>query len=127
MNIGTGDLDRAVTFYTAVFAPMGIALKFHERDMRWAGWMSGEDWPLFIVGEPENGDAHAPGNGQMVAFEAATRATVTACHHAALAHGGVCEGAPGLRPQYHPAFFGAYFRDPDGNKICICCHAADAD
>jgi hypothetical protein len=37
-------------------------------------------------------------------------------------HGGSCEGPPGLRPQYHAHYYGAYFRDPDGNKLCVCCH-----
>jgi catechol 2,3-dioxygenase-like lactoylglutathione lyase family enzyme len=36
--------------------------------------------------------------------------------------GGTCAGLPGLRPHYHPDYHGAYFRDPDGNKLCICCH-----
>jgi len=39
-----------------------------------------------------------------------------------LAHGGSCAGAPGLRPAYHPDYYGAYFRDPDGNKLCVACH-----
>jgi catechol 2,3-dioxygenase-like lactoylglutathione lyase family enzyme len=43
-------------------------------------------------------------------------------HAIALANGGVCEGLPGFRPEYHPHYYGAYFRDPDGNKICVCCH-----
>ena len=41
---------------------------------------------------------------------------------AALAHGGTCEGSPGLRPEYHAHYYGAYFRDPDGNKLCVACH-----
>ena len=43
-------------------------------------------------------------------------------HAAALAHGGRCEGPPGLRPQYHAHYHGAYFRDPDGNKFGVACH-----
>lgn len=42
----------------------------------------------------------------------------------ALAHGGSTEGAPGLRPDYHADYYGAYFRDPDGNKLCVVCHDA---
>ena len=53
---------------------------------------------------------------------AADRASVDRCHAAAIARGGTDEGAPGLRPQYHPHYYGAYFRDPDGNKLCVCCH-----
>ena len=66
---------------------------------------------------------HAAGNGQMVAFLAASRAVVDAVHAAALASGGSSEGAPGLRPEYHADYSGAYFRDPDGNKLCVACHA----
>jgi catechol 2,3-dioxygenase-like lactoylglutathione lyase family enzyme len=58
----------------------------------------------------------------MVAFAAASRAMVDAAYDAALANGGACEGPPGLRPHYHDNYYGAYFRDPDGNKFCVACH-----
>ncbi len=45
-------------------------------------------------------------------------------HALALAHGGTCDGPPGLRPEYHAHYFGAYLRDPDGNKLCVACHGA---
>jgi predicted lactoylglutathione lyase len=63
----------------------------------------------------------------MVALLAPTRAAVDAAHAAALAHGGECAGPPGLRPEYHANYYGAYFRDPDGNKLCACCHDPAAD
>jgi catechol 2,3-dioxygenase-like lactoylglutathione lyase family enzyme len=66
---------------------------------------------------------HAPGNGQMIAFLAGTRALVDAVYQTALAHGGTSGGAPGLRPECHAHCHGAYFRDPDGNKLCVACHA----
>ena len=69
-----------------------------------------------------NGAPHAPGNGQMTAFLAATRAEVDAAHAAALAHGGRCAGPPGPRPHHHADYYGAYFRDPDGNKLAVACH-----
>jgi len=61
-----------------------------------------------------------------VALMAETRRDVDLAHQAALAAGGQCEGAPGLRPEYHPDYYGAYFRDTEGNKLCIVCHAAEA-
>ena len=58
----------------------------------------------------------------MVALMAASRAMVDHAHAVALAQGATCEGPPGPRPEYHAHYYGAYFRDPDGNKLCVCCH-----
>jgi len=55
----------------------------------------------------------------MVAFLAADRARVRRAHQIAFDLSGTCEGPAGLRPQYHADFYGAYFRDPDGNKFCV--------
>jgi predicted lactoylglutathione lyase len=60
----------------------------------------------------------------MVAFLAESRATVDQAFSIALANGGTSEGPPGLRPEYHENYYGAYFRDPDGNKLCVACHSA---
>lgn len=126
---GADAFDRALAFYGPLMDALGIAPRFVDRARPWAGWQSAADGgrPLFLIGRPHDAAAHAPGNGQMVAFLAATRAQVDRAHAAALAHGGRCEGAPGLRPEYHANYYGAYFRDPDGNKLCVACHAsADA-
>ena len=106
---------------------LGIEHRFCDRARPWAGWQRpGEPRPLFLIGTPFDGRAHEPGNGQVVAFLAATRAIVDAAHAAALASGGACQGAPGLRPEYHAHYYGAYFRDPEGNKLCVACHAPPA-
>ncbi len=121
--IGVTQFERALVFYGAVMDALGLQLKFADAATPWAGWMKpGSLRPLFVISHPFDGAAHAPGNGQMTALLAPTRAAVDAAHAAALVHGGACEGKPGLRPHYHPAFYGAYFRDPDGNKLCVCCH-----
>lgn len=126
--LGVGDFDRAFTFYSAVLDSLGIELRFCERDKPWAGWHSADRTrPLFVIRQPLDGLPHAPGNGQMVAFSAASREVVRQAHRLALSLGGRCEGPPGLRPQYHPTYYGAYFRDPDGNKVCVVCHAAEVD
>ena len=78
--------------------------------------------PLLLVGAPVNGEPAAPGNGQMIALLAPGRAAVDAFHAVALANGARDEGPPGPRPEYHPDFYGAYVRDPGGNKLCACCH-----
>lgn len=61
----------------------------------------------------------------MIAFLAESRLLVDQCHALAILHGGTCEGKPGLRPNYHPDYYGAYFRDLDGNKLCVCCHQGE--
>ena len=48
-------------------------------------------------------------------------------YQTALDNGGPCEGTLGLRPQYHAHYYGAYFRDPDGNKLCVACHTPEPD
>ena len=125
VHIGITDFDRACTFYQPLMQALGLQLKFCEPAVPWAAWVSpGAPRPLFIIGRPFNELEAAPGNGQMIALLAPNRAAVDAAHRAALAAGGSDEGAPGLRPHYHANYYGAYFRDPDGNKLCVVCHDA---
>lgn len=121
--IGTNDFSRAYTFYSALMRELALVEKFYDPQHPWAGWMaSGAPRPLLVLGAPHDGLPAAPGNGQMTALLVSSRAQVDRCYQAALAQGAVCEGAPGLRPQYHADYYGAYFRDLDGNKLCVCCH-----
>ena len=62
----------------------------------------------------------------MVAFLAGSRPMVDSAYRIALANGGMSEGAPGLRPEYHENYYGAYFRDTEGNKLCVACHLPQA-
>lgn len=125
---GIQDFDKSFSFYSALMTELGLALKFKDAGKPWAGWMPADQpRPLFVIGKPYNGEAAQHGNGQMVALLAASRAMVRRAHEVALANGGTCEGAPGLRPHYHPNYYGAYFRDPDGNKLCVCCHHEEAE
>ncbi|MFP3249886.1 MAG: VOC family protein, partial [Paraburkholderia sp.] len=102
---------------------LNLKLKLRDADTGWAGWMAGgQPRPLFVIGRPYDGNPASAGNGQMLALLAPDRAGVERAHGTALAHGGRCEGPLGLRPQYHAHYYGAYFRDPDGNKLCVCCH-----
>jgi catechol 2,3-dioxygenase-like lactoylglutathione lyase family enzyme len=128
VHLGTADLERAVAFYDVVMQALGFRQRFVDRERQWAGWQAPDQArPLFLVGRPFDGKSHQPGNGQMVALLAPNRAAVDRCHAAALAAGGSCEGPPGLRPHYHADYYGAYFRDPDGNKLCVCCHTPEGD
>ncbi len=124
--VGVSDFERAYAFYTPLMDCLGIGLRFCEPEAPWAGWHSADRArPLFVIGKPHNGQPHEPGNGQMLAFLAANRALVRAAHAAALQHGGMCEGPPGVRPHYHADYYGAYFRDTEGNKICVACHTPE--
>lgn len=121
--IGVNNFDRAMAFYSPVLERLGLVLRFTEPTRPWAGWQTpGVARPLFLIGQPFDGLPATPGNGAMNALLAADRATVDAVHALALQHGGHCEGPPGLRPEYHANYYGAYFRDPEGNKLCVCCH-----
>jgi catechol 2,3-dioxygenase-like lactoylglutathione lyase family enzyme len=123
VHIGIGEFDRAFAFYSAVLSALGLELKFSEPANGWAGWMlPGVARPLFLIGLPFDRKPASPGNGQMVALLAPDRAAVDRCYAVALDRGATTEGAPGLRPHYHRDYYGAYFRDPDGNKLCVCCH-----
>lgn len=123
VTVGTNAFEPAFAFYEALFAELGHRLRFCDRGKPWAAWQQQAGGrPLFILSAPFDGKAAGVGNGQMVALLAGDRASVDRCHAAALAHGGSSEGPPGLRPHYHPNYYGAYFRDPDGNKLCVCCH-----
>jgi catechol 2,3-dioxygenase-like lactoylglutathione lyase family enzyme len=120
------DFGRAFAFYNAVLGELGLELRFHEPAGCWAGWHSaGGERPYFLIGKPFNGQPHAAGNGQMVAFAANSRAAVRSAYKAALRFGVLSEGEPGLRPEYHPNYYGAYFRDTEGNKLCVASHGAD--
>jgi len=123
VTLGVADFEAAFQFYAPLLEMLGLELKFRENDRPWAGWKApGADRPLFVIGRPFDGGASAAGNGAMTAFLAPDRATVDAVFRAAIAAGAVSEGEPGLRPEYHPNYYGAYFRDLDGNKLCVCRH-----
>lgn len=123
ITVGVGDTARAKRFYDAVFAPLGLALRVFEED-RVSYRHPDAEFPFFTALLPIDEEPPSAGNGAMIAFLAANRATVDAAHAAAMAEGGECEGPPGLRPHYHEHYYGAYFRDLDGNKLHVVCHAA---
>jgi catechol 2,3-dioxygenase-like lactoylglutathione lyase family enzyme len=123
---GVNDFDRALAFYGPLLKMLGLQLRFSEPDKPWAGWHSaGGTRPFFVISKPHDGQPHQPGNGQMVSFDASSRELVRAAYEIGLARGGTSEGAPGLRPHYHPNYYGAYLRDPEGNKLAVVCHAAE--
>lgn len=120
VTIGTRDFDRARRFYEPVMAALGLEQPFAMDGAIVFGTLAG---PKLFVISPYDGAPATPGNGAMAAFVAPSRAAVDAFHGAAMAHGGSDEGAPGLRAHYHPNYYGAYVRDPDGNKLSAVCHS----
>lgn len=121
VTLGCADTPRGIAFYDAVLATLGLKrIETFETSAAYA--TAPETSPQFWITRPFDEAAPSAGNGVTIAFEATDRASVDAFHAAALAHGGTDEGAPGLRPHYHPDYYGAYARDPDGNKICCACH-----
>ena len=116
VTIGVTDLDRAIAFYDAVLKPLGIERRGSKYG-NWAAWHRPGENGVLWVGLPFNGQPARAGNGWMVALMAPSRAAVDAAYTATIAAGGSEEGKPGPRPQYAPDYYGAYARDPDGNKL----------
>lgn len=120
--LGARDLDLQTAFYDAVLSHLGLIRRAAEDDGGPAGslWTErGQDWPQFWVQLPFDGRLATAGNGVQVRFRASTQAAVDVAWKAAIAAGGIDEGAPGLRPAYDPDYYGAYARDPEGNKLCF--------
>lgn len=117
LTLGTNDVARAARFYDAALAPLGLVRR--DTDDTEVGYgLPGDRRTRLWITLPFDGKPATMGNGTMLAFAAPSEETVRAFHKAALAAGGTDEGAPGLRP-YGPAFFAAYVRDPDGNKLSV--------
>jgi catechol 2,3-dioxygenase-like lactoylglutathione lyase family enzyme len=109
------DFARSRAFFVAALKPLGIDV-LAEGD-GWALIGRAGDSKLWVgTGELTAGSVH-------VGFSAATREQVRQFHAAALAAGGLDNGAPGLRPQYSPTYYGAFVFDPDGNNIEAVCRA----
>ena len=108
VNIGVADVATSRAFYERALAPLGYAVLM---DSPWGVGLGRDGKPdLFVSNRPPSGPLH-------LAIAADDRAGVEAFHAAALAAGGTDNGAPGLRPQYHPSYYGAFVLDPDGNNV----------
>ena len=127
VSIGVTNMQRSKAFYDAALAPLGMTPVMPVEiggQLVGLGYGSSEK-PCFWIGKPINGQPATMGNGVHIALHAATRAAVDAFYLAALAQGGIEDGKPGLRGHYHPNYYGAFVRDPDGNKVEACCHAPE--
>ncbi|MFI4935381.1 MAG: VOC family protein [Caulobacterales bacterium] len=122
VSLAVADFARARAFYDRALSPLGIAAVMtvsaeESGGQAFMGYGS-EGQPYFWIsgGPPLTGRLH-------VAFTAKDRPTVDAFYQAAIAAGGRDNGAPGVRPHYHPNYYGAFVLDPDGHNIEAVCHA----
>jgi catechol 2,3-dioxygenase-like lactoylglutathione lyase family enzyme len=113
-TLGTNDLEKARAFYDKAFAALGARRTMTNERMQ--GWGVKGSPGMFGVCKPYDGGRAVSGNGPMVAIPAPSYEVVKQVHADALAAGGKDEGAPGDRGN---GFYGAYFRDLDGNKVCV--------
>lgn len=115
IGIGVGDYEKSKAFYVKALAPLGIELMM---EFGTAAGFGKNGKPDFWIGGRPAGDASPQPIGKVhTAFVAATREEVDAFYAAAIAAGGADNGKPGLRPQYHPGYYGAFVLDPDGHNV----------
>jgi catechol 2,3-dioxygenase-like lactoylglutathione lyase family enzyme len=114
VGIRVSDLEQSKSFFAQALSPLGYEL-IREPSISAAGF-GRQGKPEFWI---HQGDRGQPVH---IAFAASERASVDAFHEEALAAGGRNNGSPGLRPQYHPSYYGAFVFDLDGNNIEAVCH-----
>ena len=107
------DLAASRAFYAAALAPLGVGVIVDSPE--WVAFGKAGRAQFWL-----GGGGSVP-SGVHLAFVAADRAEVRAFYQAALAAGGIDNGAPGLRPQYHPDYYGAFVLDPDGHNVEAVC------
>ncbi|HWP57739.1 MAG TPA: VOC family protein [Candidatus Acidoferrales bacterium] len=113
IGIAVADYERSKAFFQQALAPLGYRLLMEIEG--WAGFGADDKPALWIIQANPAAPIH-------IAFRCPTRRAVDAFYHAALAAGGRDNGKPGLRPQYHENYYGAFVHDPDGNNIEAVCH-----
>jgi catechol 2,3-dioxygenase-like lactoylglutathione lyase family enzyme len=121
-TVGTNDLDRARGFYDTLLAEIGARRVMEFAENGFTLYSTGGRAPGLAVTKPYDGREATAGNGTMVAISVDSRDKVERLHAKALELGGKDEGGPGVRgAEGDRAFYGAYFRDLDGNKLCAFC------
>ena len=125
VTLGSDNMDRARTFYDELLgSTIGARriMEFGDEAGGFTMWGTGFDKPGLAVTNPYNKQPAVAGNGNMTAIAMDSRAKVDALYNKALELGGTDEGPPGLRGEEgDQAFYGAYFRDLDGNKLAAFC------
>ena len=122
VTVGSNDVARTKTFYDGIAKALGLARLADYAEAAGYGRPGGR--PQLWIVTPLDKQRASVGNGITIGLEAPDRPAVDQAYAAAMSAGGKDEGKPGLRTHYHPSYYGAYVRDPDGNKVCIVCHKA---
>lgn len=122
LSIGVRDIERARRFYDATMTHVGWVPLWTDPDALGYGPPGGND-KLAVFLRP---DAHPPGPGFHLCFNAQSDAAVDAFHAAAMANGGTDDGSPGLRPHFGPDYYACFVFDPEGWKL-ECLHKASWD
>jgi catechol 2,3-dioxygenase-like lactoylglutathione lyase family enzyme len=120
LGFSVSNMERAKAFYLNALKPLGIGVIMEVSAEETGGDAHagfGKDGKAFFW----IGTGNKPKGGTHMAFSARTRSEVDSFHHAALAAGGRDNGAPGLRPHYHPNHYAAFVLDPDGNNVEAVC------
>jgi catechol 2,3-dioxygenase-like lactoylglutathione lyase family enzyme len=133
MTFRVTDIARAKAFYSAALAPLGYSVCFegefgsHILGFAYpdASQPDGKKADVWFIDGPSPYGGPAATSGCHLAWRAQSRAQVDAFHRAALAAGGRDNGAPGLRPEYHAHYYGAFVIDPEGNNIEAVCHSPE--
>jgi catechol 2,3-dioxygenase-like lactoylglutathione lyase family enzyme len=115
--VGCNDKEQSLAFYDAAFGALGVSGQHHEN----GAFYGQPDTGMFGVGKPRDGAAATHANGGTIGFQAKDRGAVDAWYEAGMANGGTDEGPPGERKYGPQPIYGAYMRDPDGNKLCAFC------
>lgn len=119
VTLGTNDLDKARAYYDALFGELGAKRLMQLEENGFTLYGIDMTTPSIAITKPDNGKAAQPGNGNMIALQMQERGQVDSFYKKGLELGGSDEGAPGVRGDEGPmAFYAAYFRDPEGNKLC---------
>lgn len=114
VSVGVRDVAEAAKFYDKIFRALGYR---QIVEMLPYAVAYGDGMPEFWVGLPHDQQAPSAGNGAHFSFSARSKGAVQKFHAAAIEAGGSDDGAPGPRPDYGPEYYGAFVRDPDGNKL----------
>jgi catechol 2,3-dioxygenase-like lactoylglutathione lyase family enzyme len=122
--INVTDYERSKKFYAAALLPLGIKLLMENPGGAGFGRTFPHFWIRQGVGAYQRDEQLRVITPVHVSFAARSREQVAGFHQAALEAGGTDFGAPGLRPQYHPAYFGAFVLDPDGHNIEAVVHGS---